>query len=110
MAGEVRQLVDAFLPDHGGIHVGEEQILAPAFVGLHHDVNGSLPIAARTRPVNGGCRFPEPLNGMSAAMPGSSQIGVPGRAARRGAGQLSLSSAGFGRKMSVATCSWRIQP
>ena len=27
---EVGEFVDAFLPDHGGIHVGEEQPLAPA--------------------------------------------------------------------------------
>ena len=32
-ADEVGELVDAFLPDHGGIHVGEEQLLAPLATG-----------------------------------------------------------------------------
>jgi len=36
--GEIRQLVDAFLLDHGGIHVGEKQQFAPAEARLHHDV------------------------------------------------------------------------
>ena len=37
--GIVGQLVDAFLADHGGIHVGDEQPLAPGGEGLHHDVD-----------------------------------------------------------------------
>ncbi len=36
------EFVDAFLPDHGGIHVGEEQRLAPGRVGLDDDVDRGL--------------------------------------------------------------------
>ena len=35
---EIGQFVDAFLPDHGGIHVGEKKLLAPARALLHDDV------------------------------------------------------------------------
>ncbi len=31
-AGIIGEFVDAFLADHGGIHVGDEQLLAPAVV------------------------------------------------------------------------------
>ena len=33
------ELVDAFLADHGGIHVGDEQALGAAVGLLHHDVD-----------------------------------------------------------------------
>ena len=53
--GEVGELVDAFLADHGGIHVGEEQFLAPAVCGLNHHVD--RPAAERrTQPL---CHIPE---------------------------------------------------
>ena len=45
----VGEFVDAFLADHGGIHVGEKQLLAAAGGRLHHDVDRCAPIAARTR-------------------------------------------------------------
>ena len=35
-----RQLVNAFLLDHGGIHVGDQHLLAPAFAGYHIGVYG----------------------------------------------------------------------
>src|SRR5215213_2173029 len=38
-AGVVGQLVDAFLSDHSGIHVGDEQALAAGGEGLHHHVD-----------------------------------------------------------------------
>ena len=38
-AGIVGQLVDALLHDHGGIHVGEKQFLAPVRGSLHHHVD-----------------------------------------------------------------------
>ena len=44
----IRQLVDAFLADHGGIHVRQEQALAPGRQRLHHDVDG-LAIERRTQ-------------------------------------------------------------
>src|SRR3954454_23940714 len=44
-AGEIRQLVDAFLANDGGIHVGEKKLLAPEGLRLHHDVDRQ--IAAR---------------------------------------------------------------
>ena len=38
-ANEIGEFVDAFLSDHGGIHVGEEQPLAPALGELDHDID-----------------------------------------------------------------------
>ena len=35
----VGKLVDAFLTDHGGIHVGKKELLAPARCGLDHNVD-----------------------------------------------------------------------
>ena len=43
--GEVGQFVDAFLADHGGIHVGQKKLLAPESPGLHHNVDRQ--VAAR---------------------------------------------------------------
>ena len=37
----VGELVDAFLSDHGGIHVSQKQLLAPGGSGLHDDVNAA---------------------------------------------------------------------
>ena len=46
---EVGQFVDAFLSDHGGIHVGEEKLLAPASGRLHHYVDAAgKPFAQHT--------------------------------------------------------------
>ena len=44
-AGEVGELVDAFLADHGGIHVGEKKLLAPERPRLHDNVDRQ--VAAR---------------------------------------------------------------
>jgi len=44
-AGEIGQLVDAFLADHGGIHVGQKKLLAPERDRLHHNVDRQ--VAAR---------------------------------------------------------------
>jgi hypothetical protein len=41
-AGEVGQLVDAFLSDHGQIHVGEQQLLAAVGLRLHHHIDGKF--------------------------------------------------------------------
>ena len=38
-ARKVRQFVDAFLADHGGIHVGEKKLLAPADLRLHDNID-----------------------------------------------------------------------
>ncbi len=38
----IRQLVDAFLADHGGIHVGQQKLLAPQRPGLHHNVDRQI--------------------------------------------------------------------
>ena len=52
--GKIRQLVDAFLADHGGIHVGEKKLLAPERCRLHDDVDrqvaARLAQARRRRP------------------------------------------------------------
>ena len=36
---EIGELVDAFLADHGGIHVGEKKLLAPEADRLHDDID-----------------------------------------------------------------------
>ena len=43
--GEIGQLVDAFLADHGGIHVRQKKLLAPCRDRLHHNVDRQ--VAAR---------------------------------------------------------------
>ena len=40
--GEVGQFVDAFLPDHGGIHVGQKKLLASVDPRLHHNVDRQI--------------------------------------------------------------------
>ena len=44
-AGEIGQFVDAFLADHGGIHVGQKKLLAPERGRLHDNVDRQ--VAAR---------------------------------------------------------------
>ena len=52
---EIGEFVDAFLADHGGIHVGEEQPLAPVAGELDDDVHrrarrgAAAPASARAR-------------------------------------------------------------
>src|SRR3984893_16682375 len=41
-ADEIGQFVDAFLADHGGIHVGQQKLLAPGGPRLHHDVDRQI--------------------------------------------------------------------
>ncbi len=41
-AGEIGELVDAFLADHGGIHVGEKKLLAPDRLRLHDNVDWQI--------------------------------------------------------------------
>ena len=43
LADEIRELVEAFLADHGGIHVGEQQPLAPSGGRLHDDIDRHVP-------------------------------------------------------------------
>ncbi len=40
---KIGQLVDAFLADHGGIHVGQKKLLAPGDRRLHHDIDRQVP-------------------------------------------------------------------
>ena len=51
--GEIGELVDAFLADHGGIHVGEKKLLAPGALRLHDDVDRQ--VAARLAQAAGRC-------------------------------------------------------
>ena len=67
----IRELVDAFLPDHGGIHVGDEQPLAPAAERLHDDIERRPCSAARNRSAIALSSAPLGVKGMSTAMPGS---------------------------------------
>ena len=43
--GEIREFVDAFLADHGGIHVRQKKLLAPRGDRLHDDIDRQ--VAAR---------------------------------------------------------------
>ena len=45
--GKIGQLVDAFLADHGGIHVGQKKLLAPERPRLHDNIDRQ--VAARLR-------------------------------------------------------------
>ena len=83
-AGEIRQFVDAFLPDHGGIHVGQQKLLAPDAPGLHHDVDGQIAArlaqaGRRWRRCRRGCR----RKGMSAATSLNSHCACPGERQER---------------------------
>jgi hypothetical protein len=60
----VGQLVDAFLADHGGVHVRQEQALAPPVQGLHHHVDGPVP--------QGGAQ--ERLDGLGVGRGGDDQV------------------------------------
>ena len=73
LADEIRQLVDAFLADHGGIHVGEKKLLAPSCRRLHHDIDRR--VAASPRATASRRRvvvLAAGVKGMSTAMPGAS--------------------------------------
>lgn len=39
LADKISHLINAFLPDHGRIHIGDEKPLPPAFGSLHDDVD-----------------------------------------------------------------------
>ena len=59
-ADEIGKFVDAFLTDHGGIHVGDQQHLAPMCQRLHHDVDFAVqcvaqPVGQRAQ-IGAGCR------------------------------------------------------
>jgi hypothetical protein len=67
------KLVDAFLPDHGAVHVGQQHLLAPPFGGLGHHVHAlglqAVPDAVRF--------FGSRATSNSAAWLGSSQTASP---------------------------------
>ena len=65
----IGELVDAFLADHGGVHVGDEQPLAPARQRLHHHVDRA--VAVQAAKLIGDARLPglpSGRKGMSAAI------------------------------------------
>ena len=105
-AGEVGQLVDAFLADHGGIHVGEKKLLAPGCPRLHDNVDRQIAARfaqarVRSREIVA-ARRPK---GMSTATSSNSHCAGPaeGKMARAPSTTV-LSSAGLaGLQISVAT-------
>ena len=104
--GEVGQLVDAFLADHGGIHVGEKQLLAPVGPRLHDDVDRRSPRASRRRFCDGlvvrRCRRKGNVGGDLVEQPVRRAGARAARRARRR--RRVLSSAGSaGLEMRVAT-------
>jgi hypothetical protein len=72
-AGDIGQLVNAFLLDHGRIHVGQQHRLAPAGGRLDDKVEALRLQDFPDRPEIGGLGS----SGNSAAMPGFSQITWP---------------------------------
>ena len=38
LACHIGQLVNAFLPDHGAVHIGEQHLLSPSGAGLDHEI------------------------------------------------------------------------
>ena len=90
-ADEIGEFVDAFLADHGGVHVGEEQLLAPAGRGLAHDVDrraaeGVAHVPAASRRAAPSLSMRGGAKGMSAAMPGREPARRDLRAGRNGGG------------------------
>jgi len=55
-AGEIGQFVDAFLADHGGIHVGQKKLLASGRFRLHHNVD-RIVAAGLPQPLGDQARF-----------------------------------------------------
>ena len=72
---EIGEFVDAFLADHGGIHVGEKKLLAPEADWLHDDVDRQV-AAKLAQPLLDGVTvalgYCAP-KGMSTATPSNSQ-------------------------------------
>ena len=104
-AGEIGQFVDAFLADHGGIHVGQKKLLAPGRDRLHDNVDRQ--VAARLSQagfdrldvVAAGSK------GISTATSSNSHCAVPGEGSTASAPSTMVrSSAGLaGLQMRVAT-------
>ena len=104
--GEIGQFVDAFLADHGGIHVGQKKLLAPGDLRLHDNVDrqiaARLAQAVRRWRAMSSARLSK---GISTATSSNSQCAGPaeGRMARAPSTTV-LSSAGLaGLQISVAT-------
>ena len=68
-----RQLVDAFLVDHGGIHVGDQDLLAASLRLLHDDVDRARMTASAGAPLRLRTRWRRPAARRSQAMPSASQ-------------------------------------
>ena len=104
-AGKIRQFVDAFLADHGGIHVGQKKLLAPARLRLHHNVDRQ--IAARLAQAVRRWRAISslPVKGMSTATSSNSHRAWPGegRMARAPSTTVLSSAGSAGLQISVAT-------
>ena len=81
----IGEFVDAFLPDHGRIHVGQEQALAAGAPGLDDDVDG-LRRERRADSCLSAVVSPAPATTMSAAIPlpgsGSASLSQRVRGAR----------------------------
>ena len=102
---EIGKFVDAFLLDHGRIHVGEEKALAPALALLHDDVDGQVRWSAARRRASTAAMSASATKGRSAATPVASSTAASGRwsasAALASAAEPRAGAAGF--EMSVAT-------
>ena len=107
--GKIGQLVDAFLADHGGVHVGQKKLLAPRRLRLHDDVDRQVAAHLAQTGFDGMEAFGENLasatKGISTATSSNSQCAGPaeGNTARAPSTTV-LSSAGLaGLQISVAT-------
>ena len=105
-ADEIGQFVDAFLADHGGIHVGDQQLLAPMRHRLHHDVEFAVQCVAQlSASLRGSVRCR--CEGDVGRDPGRA-IAVLGIGSSVRARKLFVGKArSFGSAMKVATCVMR---
>ena len=78
-AGKIGQFVDAFLADHGGIHVGEKQLLAPCGPRLHHDIDRQVAARLAQRGVRCADVLGSPAKGISTATSSNSHCAGPAR-------------------------------
>ncbi len=104
-SGKVGQFVDAFLADHGGIHVGEKKLLAPRRLGLHDNVDRQVAARLAQAGFDGVDVVASATKGISTATSSNSHCAGPaeGKMARAPSTTV-LSSAGLaGLQISVAT-------
>ena len=109
-AGEIGQFVDAFLADHGGIHVGQKKLLAPESPGLHDNVDRQITARLAQAVLDGPDVVVAASKGISTATSSNSHCAGPaeGRMARAPSTTVLSSAGSAGLQISVATRDIRV--